>query len=84
MESEPQEEKTIIYAYLQEVFEAFVSILILQFAMGKSIDYSQIVKASFAIGVLTFLLEKYNPDFKSNITQGITFTVGSQIMTRFS
>jgi uncharacterized membrane protein YjjP (DUF1212 family) len=73
-----------IKLYLYECFEAFVAISILRLALEKPFNFPQVIKASLIIGVLTFLLEQYDPDFKQNVRQGITFTVGSQVVNAFS
>jgi hypothetical protein len=69
--------------YIHEFFEVFVSIIIIRIAMDKQVDIYKITQASAAIGLITFILENYNTDFKSNIKQGITFSVGSQMMSSF-
>jgi hypothetical protein len=75
--------RKMILIYIHEFFEVFVSILIIRLAMDKGVDMMKIVKASAVIGFLTFILENYNTDFNSNIKQGITFSVGSQMMSTF-
>lgn len=72
-----------ILIYINEVFEAFVSILIIRVAIDKPIDIHKLLKASLAIGVVTSILENYNHDFQSNIKQGITFSVGAQMISHF-
>jgi len=69
--------------YLNECLEAFIAILVIRIAVDKGFDMLQIIKASMVIGLLTFMLEHYNTDLKSNIKQGITFTAGSQIVNTF-
>ena len=69
--------------YIQEILEAFVAILIIKVATDKQIIYSHILKGSLFVGILTLLLEEYNPEFKEQIRQGITFTVGSQMMSQY-
>lgn len=66
-----------VVIYIHEFLEVFISILIIRIAMDKQIDMYKIIQASAAIGFITFILENYNSDFKSNIKQGITFSVGS-------
>jgi len=68
--------------YLNEVLEALIAIVIIRVAMEKSIDVATVIKESMIIGVFTFILELYSPDLKSDVSQGISFTVGSQIMAR--
>jgi hypothetical protein len=72
-----------IVIYIHEFLEVFISILIIRIAMDKEVDMYRIIQASAAIGLITFILENYNSDFKSNIKQGITFSVGSQMMSSF-
>jgi hypothetical protein len=75
--------KKMLLIYIHEFFEVFVSILIIRIAMDKHVDLIKIVQASAAIGFITFILENYSTEFKSNIKQGITFSVGSQMMSTF-
>ena len=72
-----------VVIYIHEFLEVFISILIIRIAMDKQIDMYKIIQASAAIGFITFILENYNSEFKSNIKQGITFSVGSQMMSSF-
>jgi len=75
--------KKMLLIYIHEFFEVFVSILIIRIAMDKHVDLMKIVQASASIGFITFILDNYNTDFKSNIKQGITLSVGSQMMSTF-
>jgi hypothetical protein len=75
--------KKLLLIYIHEFFEVFVSILIIRIAMDKHVNLIKIVQASAAIGFITFILENYSTEFKSNIKQGITFSVGSQMMSTF-
>lgn len=69
--------------YINEFLEAFISILIIRVAMEKEVHLKKMIYASLVIGLVTFILENYNKDFKSNIKQGITFSVGSQMISTF-
>jgi hypothetical protein len=69
--------------YIQEVFEAFIAILIIRIAVDKSVDFYRIILVSLVIGFVTMVLENYNSTFNSNIKQGITFTAGSQMISGF-
>ena len=79
-----KEPKYYYKRYAQEVFEAFISVMLIRYAMGKDIPMVPLVKASFVIGLVTLLLEEYNPSFKENIVQGITLSVGSNLIGKFS
>lgn len=72
-----------VIIYIHEFLEAFISIMIIRIAMDKDLDMYKIIQASAVIGLITFILENYNSDFKSNIKQGITFSAGSQMMSSF-
>ena len=74
--------KRYIKHYLNEVLEALIAIVIIRTAMEKPLEFYNIAKESMVIGLFTFILEIYNPDLKTNVSQGISFTVGSQIMAR--
>jgi capsular polysaccharide biosynthesis protein len=78
------EPKYIRYAkhYMNEVLEAMIAIVIIRVAMDKPLVMPTIIKESIVIGFFTFILELYNPDLKTNVSQGISFTVGSQLMAR--
>jgi hypothetical protein len=65
--------------YIKEVIEAFVSIIIIRYAMEKPLHLPTLVQTSLLIGLVTCILEQFNPEFKSSVSQGITFTVGSQL-----
>ena len=75
--------KKWILIYIQEVLEAFVAILIIRIAVDKSVDLYRIILVSLVIGFVTMILENYNSTFNSNLKQGITFTVGSQMISGF-
>lgn len=83
-ENSQVQKPSYIKLYFFECLEAMVAILILRLALEKEINVPLIIKASMLIGLLTFLLEQYNPEFKQSVRQGITFTVGSQILNAFS
>lgn len=68
--------------YLNEVLEAMIAIVIIRVAMEKTIEIATVIKESMIIGIFTFFLELYSPDLKTNVSQGISFTVGSQLMAR--
>jgi len=72
-----------LWIYIQEVFEAFIAILIIRIAVDKSVDFYKIILVSLVIGFVTMILENYNSTFNSNIKQGITFTAGSQMIAGF-
>jgi hypothetical protein len=84
-ESSKQQHQTpieIIKRYAFEVLEAFVAILVIKIAMEKPIEMRTLLWESAVIGLLTFILESVDPQFNSSMRQGMTFTVGSQIMAR--
>jgi hypothetical protein len=80
---EPRTAWKLLTLYVQEVFEAMIAILVVRVAMEKEIHVRKMFVASCVIGLLTFVLEQYSPDFKSSVSQGISFSVGSQIISKF-
>lgn len=72
-----------IMIYINEFVEAFVSIVIIRVAIDRPLHIYKLIQASAAIGLVTFILENFNSDFKSNVKQGITFSVGSQMISHF-
>jgi hypothetical protein len=72
-----------IRIYINEVFQAFVSILIIRMALEKEIVMIKIFKASIVLGFITFILENYDKDFNTSIKQGITFSVGSHMVSTY-
>src|SRR6478672_873750 len=64
--------KQHLFHYLNEVFEVFISILILVSITPKK-DYNiyNIIKTSLSIGLITFLIEIYNPNLKASLKSGI-------------
>jgi hypothetical protein len=75
--------KKWIRVYINEVFQAFVSILIIRMALEREIDMKKIFKASIFLGVVTFILENYDSDFNTSIKQGMTFSVGTQMVATY-
>lgn len=75
--------KMWIRIYINEVFQAFVSILIIRMALERELDMIKIFKASIFLGVITFILENYDSKFNTSIKQGMTFSVGTQMVSTF-
>ena len=73
-----------IKKYVNEFFEALISLLVIKLAMEKEIKIWDIIQTSLIIGTFTFILETYSPEFKSNVVSGLTFTVGSVLATKMS
>ena len=51
--------------------------------MEKNINITEILKSSLLIGIVISILDLFSSDFKSNVKQGITYSVGSQIISTF-
>ena len=69
-----------IYRYIQEFLEAFIGLIIIYLFTQKEINYKSLMKTSLILGSITLVLEEYNPNFNSNIKQGMSFTVGASLM----
>lgn len=66
--------------YIQEFLEAFIGLIIIYIFTQKEINYQSLLKTSGLLGFITLILEDYNPNFNSNIKQGMSFTVGANLM----
>lgn len=67
--------------YINEVFEIFVAMVILvSMTPKKDIDLLNISKMAMIIGLITFLIEIYNPHLKSNLKSGIIGSVGNSVI----
>jgi len=74
--------KLFIKLYVIEFFQAFIAILVIKIAMDKPIEVGRIIWESVWIGLLTYILEQYFPEYNSNIRQGISLSIGTQLMSR--
>lgn len=70
--------------YLREILEAFIAISVVRYIMEKELKLLDLLRASIIIGTVTFILENYSTDLKTNVTQGITFTVGNTLISKFT
>ena len=75
-------EKSFIELYMIEFFQALIAILVIKIAMEKPVDIGRVMLESALIGMLTYFLEQHFPEYNSNIRQGMSFTIGSQLMSR--
>lgn len=73
-------EKTIwhyIKRYLQELFEASISLIVVMFVTKKQFPLFDFARIVLLIGTVTLILEEYNHEYLNNFKQGIHFTLGS-------
>jgi hypothetical protein len=70
--------------YIENVFEAFVVLLIIRAVIDKPIDYVQILRASLIIGLLISIATSINEDFRANLRQGLHYGVSGIIVSQFS
>lgn len=69
-----------LYRYIQEFLEAFIGLIIVYLFTQKQINWIILFKTSGLLGFITLILEEYNPNFNSNVKQGMSFTVGASLM----
>jgi hypothetical protein len=70
-----------IKRYIQEVFEAIVSVLVFIFVLKKQFTLAEFTRIVSLIAFVTLILEEYNHDFFQNFKQGIHFTLGANAFT---
>lgn len=82
MEKEEQNKDFFYYIkrYFFEFIEALVALTILNYFKDGKVNMESNIKLSLGIGVITLILEEYNPNFSSNIKSGMSFTVGSNLI----
>lgn len=81
---ETEQEKNFFYyikRYFSEFLEALIALTLLSlFKKENTIDIQKNIKLALGIGVITLILEEYNPNFSSNIKSGISYTVGTNLI----
>lgn len=73
--------KYYLKRYIQEVFEATISVLVFMFTLKKQFTLPEFTRIVFLIGFVTLILEEYNHEFFSEFKQGIHFTLGANAFT---
>jgi hypothetical protein len=69
------------FHYLEECFEAFIAFVIYSLLTNNSkFELKKAIKVSLLVGLITFLLETYNPEIKKNIKTGMMGSIGSNLM----
>lgn len=64
--------------YLEECFEAFVAFVFYTLLTNNAkFDFYRAIRVSLIVGLLTFSLEIYKPDFKANVKSGMVASIGS-------
>jgi hypothetical protein len=69
--------------YLNEVLEAFIAYTIYGLLTNSELSLQIIiknVKVALCIGLLTFILENYNPKYKDTVKNGMMSTLGMQMV----
>lgn len=71
--------KSQIKTWLREVMEALLPILIVVY-MNSKIEFTvkKVLGISILVGTITFFLEKYNPDYNSNVKMGMYSSISSK------
>ena len=73
--------QTTLRHYFNEVFEAFISIVIVTLVTRHKFQIEEVVKLSFIVGSITFFLEFYDHSFKDNLKKGMNFTLGGKLIS---
>lgn len=66
--------------YFNEVFEAFIAIIIITLVTRHKFDFYEVFKLALIVGTITFCLEFYDSSFKQDIKRGMIFTVGGKLV----
>ncbi len=79
-EAEQKARRPLMVRYLKEVAEAFVYMTIILLMLDKEYSFTKVIRTSLVVGGLTTLIEAFDKDTHNNIKQGMTFTVGSNLI----
>lgn len=69
-----------VYRYIQEICEAFVAYTLFFIVKNKSIktlDFKSTLYTSLFIGLVTLILEEYEPKYNSNLKTGMVVSIGT-------
>ena len=66
--------KYYTFRYIQEIIEAFIAYSIYVFIKTKSIDIYNNIQIALVIGIITLLLEEYNPTYNKAVKTGLIMT----------
>ena len=79
---EMKQEKNIIYyikRYIHEVIEATIAMFVIYLLTRRKFEYLHFIRTVLIFGLVTLIVEEYNPEYSSSIKQGVTFSIGSSI-----
>ena len=66
---------------IREVFEAMTGLIIYKMLTSKEpFDIGLILKTSLMIGLITTVLEKYNPSYSKSVKSGALVTIGGSLI----
>ena len=74
--------KDFFKLYPKYVIELFIIMIIICAISDKSIDLYFIIKNSLVIGLLIYVIEYMNDDFRVNIRQGMHYSISSLMFTQ--
>ena len=81
---EEKKERNFVYyvkRYFNELLEASVGLFIIYLLSNKNDINVKLLLRNIAIfAFVTLIVEEYNPEYSSNIKQGVTFTIGSNLL----
>jgi hypothetical protein len=81
MEITDKTKKIIIYyisRYIQEIAEALIAYSIYIYITNKTVDLYHNIKIALFIGLITLVLEEYNPAYTKSIKSGVIMSVVSK------
>ena len=76
-----QPKRTPFSHFFNEVFEAFISVVIVTLVTRHKFKIMEVLKLSVIIGSITFFLEYYDHSFKNDIKKGMTFSIGGKLLS---
>lgn len=72
--------KEKVLRYINEVIEAFLALTIFRLLAGQNANLFTNLKISAFIGILTLILEEYNPMYKTSLKNGALVSMISRLL----
>jgi hypothetical protein len=70
-----------VWYYIGEVLQAFVALVIYKYLTTKgALDLKSVIHGSLVIGMITAIIEYFDPSFNRNIKSGAMMAIGGNLV----
>lgn len=68
----------LLFLYCKQIFDAFIAILMISYISPKiQFDHMNVLKTSFMIGTILFLLDLYDEDLHKTCKSSMFYSLGN-------